>query len=69
MNKTQKKLKRVSGNVRLKGKLESFLYELMRDHVPVGVVQKVLDESQIADVSYTNGYLARYARFVAKQLK
>ena len=67
--KLQKRLKKASGNVRLNGKLESFLYELMRDHVTPGKVQAVLDDSQEPDVEYTNGFLAKYARFVAKQLK
>lgn len=64
-----KKLKKASKHVRLNGKLESFLYELMRDHIPPGTIQGILADSQEPNVEYTNGFLAQYARFVAKQLK
>jgi hypothetical protein len=47
----------------------SFLYELMRDHVPAGVVQKVLESSDTpGETVYSNGHLAHYARTVADQL-
>ena len=48
-----------SGNVNFNGKLISFLYELMRDHVPTGVIEKIVRESSDPDVEYCNGWLAR----------
>jgi hypothetical protein len=52
----------------VKTKTASFLYQLMRDHVPVGVVQKVLNDSQDSVVTCTNEWLARYAEVVADSL-
>ena len=64
-----KKLRKASGSVRIKSKLVSFLYQLMRDEVPAGTVAKLLEDSQDPDVLYTNGYLAKYAKYVAKELE
>jgi hypothetical protein len=49
--------------------LVSFLYELMRDHIPVGIVEKVLLNSPPGRTKFTNGYLAQYAREVAYRLR
>lgn len=62
-------LRKRSGDVRIKSKLVSFLYELMRDHLPPGEVEKLVKASQDPDVSYTNGYLAKYAKDLANRLK
>jgi hypothetical protein len=55
--------------------LVEFLYRLMRDHVPTGVVQKLTQESIQDDQEpeptvrvYTNGFLADYAKQLAKEL-
>jgi hypothetical protein len=53
---------------RVQTNLASFLYQLMRDHVPPGVVQRVLEESRAVPVDCSNGYLAKYAEEVAQQL-
>lgn len=66
--KAQTLLKETSGKVHIRGKLTGFLYELMRDHVTPGTVQHILMDSYDPDVHYTNGFLANYAHFVAKQL-
>lgn len=52
-------------------KLTSFLYELMRDHMPCGIVEKLVQTSQSdgESVEYTNGYLAQYAQNLAKKLR
>lgn len=48
----------------------SFLYLLMRDHLPLGVVAKILSDSCInEECVFTNGYLAEYAKWAAKQLR
>lgn len=64
----QEALFKASGEQRL-NKLESFIYVLLRDHVPAGVVAEVLADSLQAEVSEcTNGFLAQYARWVAREL-
>lgn len=63
-------LRERSGNVCLEGRLTSFLYELMRDHVPLGVVADLARGAEVEDgpVLYSNGWLARYAEDLAKRL-
>ena len=55
---------RVNGN-----RLESFIYELLRDHIPSGQMEVVTRNSE-SKVVYrmTNGWLARYAKDVARRL-
>lgn len=60
-------------------KLVSFLYELMRDHVPPGIVEGILVRDEKCGVgnngnagdyklSMCNGYLGNYAEDVADRL-
>lgn len=49
--------------------LVSFLYELMRDHVPPGVVEHLVITSPAGLTTYTNGHLARYAKELADRLE
>jgi hypothetical protein len=62
-------LRERSGHVAIHDKLVSFLYELMRDHVPPGIIEAITNASEEIDVLYTNGWLAKYAEDVAKRLK
>lgn len=62
-------LKKRSGNVEIDGRLVSFLYQIMRDHLPPGVIEKIVQESQEPIVQYTNGWLAKYAEDIANRLK
>jgi hypothetical protein len=65
----QKSLKKRSGEVQIDSKLVSFLYELMRDHLPSGVVEKLVMESTYnIPTQYTNGWLAKYAEDLANRL-
>lgn len=49
--------------------LVKFLYYLMRDHLPVGVVAEILVESQNTETTkFSNGYLAQYAQHLARDL-
>lgn len=64
-----KKLKEESGNVVDDTKLVLFLYSLLRDHLPAGVVEELVRDSQGIPVEYTNGYLANYANNLADRLK
>ena len=61
-------IRKASGEVEIRSRLVSFLYELMRDEVTPGVVARVLKNSLDPDVRFCNGWLARYAEWVAKQL-
>lgn len=51
----------------------SFLYELMRDHVTPGVVERIvrLEEGHAPGDAWvlSNGHLGRYAADLAKRLK
>lgn len=59
----------MSGRVHIKNdRLTSFLYELMRDHITPGKVQEILQDCDEPNVSYSNGWLAEYANFVASFL-
>lgn len=63
-------LRERSGTVRINSKLVSFLYQLIRDHVPPGEIEKIVQESEDnPDVTYTNGWLARYAEDLSNRLK
>jgi hypothetical protein len=63
-------LRERSGNVTIDSRLVSFLYELMRDHLPTGVVEEIILASENeSEVTYSNGYLAKYAEDLANRLK
>ncbi len=63
-------LRERSGTIRINSRLVSFLYELMRDHLPPGKVEELIRSSEKdPDVLYTNGWLARYAEDLAYRLK
>jgi hypothetical protein len=62
-------LRERSGTVQINSRLVSFLYELMRDHLPVGIVEELVQASKEPDVTYTNGWLAKYAQDLANRLK
>lgn len=63
-------IRQASDNVIDTNKMVSFFYELMRDHLPSGVVEgivrRVLDEDY--DVHYCNGWLARHAQLIVERL-
>jgi hypothetical protein len=64
------KLRVSSGSVQINSRLVSFLYELMRDHLPPGVVEEIVRASDSEpNVVYTNGWLAQYAEHLANRLK
>jgi len=64
-------LKENSGNVVSADPLVSFLYTLMRDHVTPGTIEKVLRDGLYGPevVTYSNGFLAKYAEDVAAMIK
>jgi len=63
-------LRQRSGTVNSEDPLVSFLYELMRDHVTPGDIEKVLQHSEDkGETQYTNGWLAEYAKDIANRLR
>lgn len=66
-NETQA-LRRRSGEVCVNSRLVSFLYQLMRDHLPPGVVENLVWDCENPEALFTNGYLANYAIDVARRL-
>lgn len=67
----EQKLKEVSGNVVLSDSLATFLYLLMRDHLPAGkvelLIQAVIEGAE--KITFHNGYLAQYASNLADELR
>ena len=49
--------------------LVSFLYSLLRDYLPAGEVEKLVQETTKDTTVFTNGYLAEYAKDLAERLK
>lgn len=58
-----------SGTVVIHSRLVSFLYQLMRDHVTPGIIEEIALQSEDPDITYTNGWLAKYAEDLANRLK
>lgn len=54
-------------------KLVNFLYILLRDHLPSGVVEQIVYDVYTAEdieyTRYTNGWLASYAKDIANRLE
>lgn len=74
LNEIQKEkantMRQRSGSIKINNRLISFLYELMRDHLPPGVIEEIVQASEDdPDVLYTNGWLAKYAEDLANRLK
>ena len=62
-------LRDASGHQSSDSPLVAFLYDLMRDHLPVGVVHSlVIDNLQPGVTIYTNGFLQQYAVYLAEKL-
>ena len=66
------RLREKSGNVISTDPFVSFMYQLMRDHLAPGTVEKivqdVISEGEV-EVRYTNGYLAKYAEDLVEELR
>lgn len=63
-------LRERSGHIAINSRLVSFLYELMRDHLPSGEVEALVQQSEDeSNITYTNGWLAKYAEDLANRLK
>lgn len=62
-------LRKRSGEVNSDSKVVSFLYELLRDHLPAATVEELVRNSSVERVHYTNGWLAQYAKDLAIRLQ
>lgn len=62
-----------SGHIESPDRLVAFLYDLLRDHLPAGEVEKLVRDAEVVSPEniavYTNGYLARYAKDLADRLR
>jgi hypothetical protein len=68
--RTNEKIRKESGHVNHTDPLVSFLYILMRDHLPTGTVEGIVTDHCIASPSsFTNGWLAKYAINLAESLR
>lgn len=67
---SQKALTERSGFVRSDERLVGFLYILLRDHVPAGVLERLVAEEEQTRPPYqfSNGWLAQYAKDLAARL-
>ena len=68
-----REVRKRTGSVNGTDPLQSFLYELMRDHLPGGFVEEMVRhvEAEIPNypLRYTNGHLAKYAKLLADRLR
>lgn len=57
----------------LRKRLVAFLYDMMRDYVPVGEVERWLQDAEKVhsslDVTYSNEYLEAYARSIVQRME
>ena len=68
------KIRGLSGNVDDNRKLVAFLYLLMRDKLPCGEVEKIVQEVndgalRLSGFDFSNGWLAQYAQSLADFLE
>lgn len=72
MTKKKHAIRKRSGEVNGKNKLQLFLYLLMRDELPPGTIEKIAQETETPEFNghqYCNGWLAQYANDLAKRLE
>lgn len=54
-----------------KSRVAALLYELMRDHVPFGVIERIVNQDQVGSedgFELSNAHLGRYAEELARRL-
>jgi hypothetical protein len=67
-------IKDISGNVKSNDPLVAFLYNLMRDHLPTGVVAEIMkaaldNKEDNPTYVFSNGWLAQYCIYIAMQIE
>jgi len=71
VTKLTKEMRRKSGSVEDASKLLAFFYLLGRDYLPLGKIEQLMIEIEIAGdqgCRYTNGWLAKYAQDLVARL-
>jgi hypothetical protein len=63
------RLQAKSGNVSKTDPLIGFFYDLMRDHLPPGDVEQLVQNQSSKETQFTNGWLANYAEDLASRLR
>lgn len=71
LDKRLEDLREASGTVTYSDPLTTFLYLLMRNDLPAGVVEKLVIEAvdSAEESTFTNGWLAHYAHNLSEELK
>lgn len=65
----KKTIKERSGNVNDENRLTCLLYLLMRDQVPCGVVERIVQTVENNDdFQFSNGWLAHYAKDLSERI-
>jgi hypothetical protein len=70
-------LRERSGSVNSKDLVVAFLYQILRDHLPAGTVEEIMQQHVLSPQveegdgtsEYCNGYIAQYAQDIANRLK
>lgn len=63
-------LRERSGAIESKDQLVAFLYDLMRDHLPIGTVETLVrGQKGYKSFTFTNGWLAKIAEDMANRLR
>ena len=62
-------LRKASGSIEIDDSFVEFLYVVMRNGCPTGVVEEALSQVQGGPVKYTNGWLAEYSKSVADRFR
>ena len=63
------RLRTKSGSVSKTDPLIGFLYDLMRDFLPPGVIEELAQNQSSKETQFTNGWLAIYAEDLASRLR
>lgn len=73
--KSSQRIRKASGKINSKSLLVAFLYTLIRDDVPPGRIEDIMQNitadilnSKRHEFSYSNGWLASYCKDIAKRL-
>lgn len=63
------KMRIKSGSINGKGLAQAFFYDLIKKYIPPGHIESIINENLDAhDFEYTNGWLAKYAEYIAERL-
>lgn len=63
-----RRMRRESGRVNSDSKLVEFFYLLLRDYLPAGEVEEIMNKITGEETQYTNGWLAKLAENIATRL-